>query len=91
MPAFLVTALVWFLSGVVARTLLGAGLAVGSYVLIEDFVNDGLLYATGYLAGLGQIGQLMYLAGVGDAMSIVGSALVVAVTLQSARLFLVRS
>lgn len=91
MPAFLIGALTWFLAGAVARVLLGAGLSIASYVLIEDFVNDGLVYASGYLAGLGDIGQLMYLAGVGDAMSIIGSAMVVSVTLTSARIFLVRS
>lgn len=91
MPAFLVGVLTWFLTGLVARVLLGAGLSIASYVLIEDFVNDGLVAATGYLGGLGDIGQLMFLAGLGDALSIIGSALVVAVTMQSARLFLVRS
>lgn len=90
MPAFIVTAAIWILSGVVARVLLGAGLAIGSYVLIEGFVNDGLLAATSYISGLGDVGQLMYLAGVGDAMSIIGSAMVVAVTMMAARLFLVR-
>lgn len=91
MPAFLVSALVWLLAGAVARVLLGAGLSIASYVLIEDFVNDGLLYASGYLGSLGDVGQLMYLAGVGDAMSIIGSAMVVSVTLTAARVFLVRS
>lgn len=91
MPAFLVTIFTWALGGFVARTLLGAGLAFGSYLLIEGFVNDGLLLAVGHVSGLGDVGQLMYLAGLGDALSIVGSALVVSVSMQAARIFLVRS
>ena len=80
--------LVWILAGAVARMLAGAGLAIGTYAILGDFLDDFLLMLTSSLNGVtGGFANLLWLAGVGDALSIIGSALVAVSAINSARVF----
>lgn len=81
--------LVWILAGAVARILAGAGLAIGTYAILGDLLNDFLALLTSSLNGVtAGFSNLLWLAGVGDALSIVGSALVAVAAINSARVFI---
>lgn len=81
--------LVWILAGAVARILAGAGLAIGTYSILGDLLNDFLALLTSSLNGVtAGFSNLLWLAGVGDAISIIGSALVAVAAINSARVFI---
>lgn len=81
--------LVWILAGAVARILAGAGLAIGTYAILGDLLNDFLALLTSSLNGVtAGFSNLLWLAGVGDALSVVGSALVAVAAINSARVFI---
>lgn len=81
--------LVWVLAGAVARVLAGAGLAIGTYSLLSSMLDAFLSLLTTSLNGITSgFSNLLWLAGVGDAISIVGSALVAVAAINSARVFL---
>jgi hypothetical protein len=80
----------WALGSAIARLLGGAGLAIASYSVISDYVDDALLALTNGLGALGSVGSLLYLAGIGQAISIIGSAILASAALMSARIFLAR-
>jgi len=90
MPAVLVSIIVWALGSAVARILAGAGLAIGSYAVISDYVDGALSALTSSILSLGGAGSLLYLAGIGEALSIIGSAILASAALMSARIFLAR-
>lgn len=83
---------VWILAGAVARVLAGAGLALGTYSILSGLLDDFLSLLTGSLNGVTSgFSNLLWLAGVGEAISIVGSALVAVAAINSARVFIGRS
>lgn len=81
--------LVWILAGAVARILAGAGLALGTYSILSDLLDSFLALLTSSLNGISSgFANLLWLAGVGEAISIVGSALVAVAAINSARVFI---
>lgn len=81
--------LIWVLAGAVARVLAGAGLAIGTYALLSSMLDAFLGLLTTSLNGITSgFSNLLWLAGVGEAISIVGSALVAVAAINSARVFL---
>lgn len=83
MPALLYRILGWALGGAIARMLTGAGLAIFTYTQVVGLVTDALEYAVTVLQGTASasvIGLLM-LFGVGDALSMIGSALLTRATI----------
>ena len=89
MIALFKSLLVWILAGAVARILAGAGLAIGTYSILGDLLDNFLIMLTSSLNGVtGGFANLLWLAGVGDAISIIGSALVAVAAINSARVFI---
>lgn len=81
--------LVWILAGAIARILAGAGLAIGTYALLSDYLDTFLSYLSTEMNGLpSDFASLLWIAGVGDAISIVGSALIAVAAINSARVFI---
>jgi|GEM_PF-2322250 hypothetical protein len=85
MPALLYGILSWAMSGFLANILVGAGISVlvftGFSPMIESFLND----AISQLNGLPQIAiQFFLLSGAGDALSMMGSALLTRVAMDAA-------
>lgn len=81
--------IIWVLAGAVARMLAGAGLAFGTYTLLSNMLNIFLQLLTTSLNSITSgFANLLWLAGVGDAISVVGSALVAVAAINSARVFL---
>lgn len=80
---------VWVLAGAVARVLAGAGLAIGTYAILGGLLDDFLALLTSSLNSVTSgFANLLWLAGVGDAISIIGSALVAVAAINSARVFI---
>lgn len=81
--------LVWVLAGAVARVLAGAGLAIGTYTILSDLLDSFLALLTSSLNGISSgFSNLLWIAGVGEAISIVGSALIAVAAINSARVFI---
>ncbi len=81
--------LIWILAGAVARILAGAGLALGTYSILSDLLDSFLSLLNSSLKGVSSgFANLLWLAGVGEAISIVGSALVAVAAINSARVFI---
>jgi len=81
--------LVWVLAGAVARMMAGAGLAIGTYSLLSDVLDSFLeLLTTSLNTVTAGFANLLWIAGVGEAVSIIGSALVAVAAINSARVFL---
>lgn len=80
---------VWILAGAIARVLAGAGLALGTYSMLSGLLDDFLALLTTSLNGVSAgFASLLWIAGVGDAISIIGSALVAVAAINSARVFI---
>lgn len=89
MIALFKTLFIWILAGALARILAGAGLALGTYALLSDYLDTFLGYLTSELNGLpGDFASILWIAGIGDALSIVCSALIAVAAINSARVFL---
>lgn len=91
MHVLLTSFMVWVLSSALARVVAGAGLAFATYSFLADYVNSFLSLFTSGVGGLGSVGVLMQIAGIGEAISIIGSAILSSVAMMSARMFLVRN
>jgi len=88
MGPFLKQLLFYVLGSALARVLAGAGLAVATAPFISDFVDDALANAVTSVGLLDPaLLNLILLAGIGDALSIIGSALVARVTIVTASAF----
>lgn len=80
---------VWVLAGAVARVLAGAGLAIGTYSILSSLLDSFLALLTSSLNGISSgFSSLLWIAGVGEAISIVGSALIAVAAINSARVFI---
>lgn len=92
MPAILITILTAFASSLVARLLLGAGLAFVSYTFINDLVAQAQTAIGGLLNNLpADILGLLGILKIPQAISVVMSAMGIAAFIKSAKVFLGRS
>ncbi|MEM2002934.1 MAG: DUF2523 family protein [Candidatus Methanomethylicaceae archaeon] len=92
MATLLKALLTWVLAGAVARVLAGAGLAIGTYVILSDLLDNFLAMLTSSLNSITSgFANLLWIAGVGECLSIVGSALVAVAAINSARVFIGRA
>lgn len=74
---FLVTFALWLAGSLVARLLVGAGLAVGFHTWVSGSVDGFLTQLVASIDGIGgDAGQMVLLSGAGPAISIIGGALV---------------
>lgn len=80
---------VWIISSIVARMLLGAGLAITFHTWVTQYVYDALNWMSGSLAGIPGA-EILWMAGVGEGLSIVAGALVAYATIVAAKMVLVR-
>ena len=92
MPAVLITILTAFASSLVARMLLGAGLAIFTY----NFVDDSVLQAQNEMHGLlnnlpSDVIGLISILKVPQALSVIMSALGVAAFIKTSKVFLGRA
>lgn len=82
MHALLYGVLAWAMAGLIPRLLVGAGLTLVVYSGISVGVGALLQQAASYIGGAGgAVAQLALLAGVGEFLSIIGSALLTRVGL----------
>lgn len=92
MPAVIAAILGWALAGAIPRILLGAGLALGTYAILSPLLDSFLSSVASSFGGLsGSIASIVSIAGAGEAINILASALVARMAIQSARVFIGRS
>ncbi len=92
MPAVLITILTAFASSLVARMLLGAGLAIFTYNFVDDLVLQAQNEMHGLLNNLpSDIIGLISILKVPQALSVIMSALGVAAFIKTSKVFLGRA
>lgn len=92
MPAIIVTILVAFASSLVARMLLGAGLAFVSYNWINDLVLQAQMQMQGYLNNLpADVLGLISILKLPQALSVIISAIGVSAFIRASKVFLGRA
>jgi len=91
MQALVISIFVWAMANAIPRVLAGAGFAVLGYSVITTLITSTLNLFTSTLSQGGAYIQLLYLAGAGEAISIIGSAMLTTAAIQSARVFIGRS
>lgn len=82
MKEFLFKVLMWAMGGLIARTLVGAGLTVVGYVAFVPLLEyglDQLNYALGGIAA--DVLNVLLLGGLGDIITIIGSAMMTKISL----------
>lgn len=85
MMQLLTTLFIWVLSGMIARMLLGAGLTVLTFSLAYPYVEQLLNYGADALSSVpSAILQLALLTGIGEFITIVGSALLTRAAIKAA-------
>lgn len=86
MPALLAPLLIWILSSAVAKILFSIGIGFMTYTGIQALVEDFLDASTGFLSQLpSEILSLLHIAGVDQAISIIGGALLTRAAIQAAK------
>ena len=68
--------MIWFAGNFLARVLVGAGLSVVTFTVATTLLDEALDFVTSNLGALGDALQVLSIAGVGTALSIIGSAMV---------------
>lgn len=91
MQALIISLFVWAMANAIPRLLTGAGLAVIGFTFLNGLISDALTYFSTTLSSGGQYVQLLYMAGVGEAVSIIGSSILTLAAIQSARVLLGRT
>ena len=92
MPAVLITILTAFVSSLVARMLLGAGLAIFTYNFVDDLVLQAQNEMHGLLNNLpSDIIGLISILKVPQALSVIMSALGIAAFIKTSKVFLGRA
>jgi len=82
MHAFLYGVLAWAMAGLIPRLLVGAGLTLVVFSGVSVGITSLLTMAANYISGAGgAVLQLALLSGVGEFMSLIGSALLTRVGL----------
>jgi len=85
MPALLAPLLIWILSSAVARIFVSLGIGMFTYVGIISLVRDFLDMSHGFLFQLpSELLSLLHLAGVDQAISIIGAALLTRAAINAA-------
>jgi len=85
MPALLAPLLIWILSSAVARIFVSLGIGMFTYVGILSLVRDFLDMSHGFLGQLpSELLSLLHLAGVDQAISIIGGALLTRAAINAA-------
>lgn len=85
MGPILYTVGAWLLGSAVSRLLVGAGLGIVSFAVLDSIITGFLNQAASSLSGLPQLTlSLLGLAGVSTGISIVGGALLTAAAIKSA-------
>lgn len=80
------------LGGGVASLLLGAGMAVTTYAVSKPLVMSALDQAAGAMSGMGgDILQVALIAGLGEVLSILGSAIATRLGISAGRVALTRA
>lgn len=89
MSALLATLLRWVIVSSLARIFAGIGLAVTSQIFLAGYVNDALSAMVSTVNNVGgDSGQMFLMLGVGQFLSIVGTAFVTRVAIvQTAQIF----
>lgn len=87
--AVLMTVMKWTLGSFIARILTGAGMAVATYAVLTPLILSALELAAQSLQS--DILVLARIAGVGDALSIIGSAMLTRISLVAGAVYVVRS
>lgn len=86
MPALLAPLLIWILSSAVARIFVSLGIGMFTYVGIISLVETFLDNASGFLSQLPvELLSLLHLAGVDQAISIIGGALLTRAAINAAQ------
>lgn len=82
MKGILLSVLKWAMGGLIARMLVGAGLTLVGYVSFVPLVMTGLNQLNSALGGLpADMLQVLLLGGLGEVLSIIGSAMLTRVSL----------
>lgn len=86
MPALLYSVLAWAMGGLVQTMLLGAGLSLVTYVGLSPIIESILDEAVSRLSSpeLGMALQLALLGGLGEFLSIIGSAILTRMAISAA-------
>ncbi len=85
MIAFIYGALAWAMSGLIPTLLVGAGLSLVTFTALNPLIESMLESAASSLNGLPLAAvQWTLLAGVGDALSILGSAILTRLSIVAA-------
>lgn len=85
MPALLVHILGAMLGSALARILVGAGLSVATFYVVDTYVEAALLMLNDYSSDLpAALVAMVRISGVGSVLSMVGSALTVRAAIVSA-------
>jgi len=84
MPAILFGLLSWAMAGFIQSILVGAGISFVAYVAFQPLIEGFLQDAVTNLSGLPSIAvQFLLLAGAGEALSIIGSAVLTRVVISA--------
>jgi hypothetical protein len=87
MPALLAPLLIWVLASAVARVFVALGIALFTYSGIIALVQGFLDSATGFIGGLpASVLALIGIAGIDQALSIIGSALLTRAAINAAKI-----
>lgn len=80
---------IWVLAGAISRMLAGAGIALLTYNLLDDVVENLLTQLTTILGGLpADMLTILQMSGIGEALSIIGSAMMTIASLKAAGMIL---
>ncbi|MBB3344513.1 DUF2523 domain-containing protein [Luteimonas sp. RC10] len=84
MAGILLKIMQWALGGLIARALFGAGMTFVSYVAFFPLVNMALDQINNALAGMASdMYRVLMLGGLGDVLSILGSAMLTRVSMMA--------
>lgn len=82
MHALLMKLVMWVVGGLIARTLVGAGLTIVGYVAFIPLMEYGLDQVNNALAGMAaDMLSVLMLGGLGEVLSVVGSAMLTRVSM----------
>lgn len=88
MPAIIAAIGVWVISSVIAKVFIALGIGLFSYYGLYALVEQLLNQVSGLLNGLpAEVFQLISLAGIPEALSIIGSAVLTRAALNSVQVF----
>jgi len=75
--------LIWFAGNFIARVLVGVGLFLVTFMIATSLLDDALDFVISNLGVLGDVMQILSIAGVGTGLSVIGSAMVARVAIDA--------